>query len=174
MYTGTRDTNDIQSHPSLASSGRPSKRPNRRVAVVILLFTNLFPNSEDPNYGIFVYRRAQQLQDSLAHSVYVVAPVPYFPKWLSIPNRVRSLPRVSHWLKMSRIPWKEQWGSITVYHPRYFLVPALSAPFHGFLMFLGSLLLIVRLHKLLRFDCVDAHFVYPDGFAAVLLGKLLG
>src|SRR5438552_1030944 len=75
---------------------------------------------------------------------------------------------------MSRIPWKEQWGSITVYHPRYFLVPALSAPFHGFLMFLGSLLLIVRLHKLLRFDCVDAHFVYPDGFAAVLLGKLLG
>jgi teichuronic acid biosynthesis glycosyltransferase TuaC len=143
------------------------------VAVVILLFTNLFPNSEDPNYGQFVYCRARQLQEYLSHSVYVVAPVPYFPKWLSIPNRVRSLPRVSHWLKMSRIPRKEQWGVITVYHPRYFLVPAISAPFHGLLMFLGSLLLILRLHRRLRFDCVDAHFVYPDGFAAVLLGKLL-
>jgi glycosyltransferase involved in cell wall biosynthesis len=25
----------------------------------------------------------------------------------------------------------------------------------------------------MKFDCIDAHFVYPDGFAAVLLGKLL-
>jgi teichuronic acid biosynthesis glycosyltransferase TuaC len=141
--------------------------------VVILLFTNLFPNSEDPNYGIFVYRRARQLQEYLTHSVYVVAPVPYFPKWLPIPNSVRSLSRISHWLKMSRIPMKEQWGAITVYHPRYFILPALSAPFHGLLMFLGSVLLVLKLHMQLRFDCVDAHFVYPDGFAAVLLGKLL-
>jgi glycosyltransferase involved in cell wall biosynthesis len=74
---------------------------------------------------------------------------------------------------MSRIPIKEQWGAFTVYHPRYFLLPKISLPFHGLLMFLGSVLLILRLHMKLRFDCVDAHFVYPDGFAAVLLGKLL-
>jgi len=141
--------------------------------VVILLFTNLFPNSEDPNYGIFVGRTARQLQESLAHSVHVVAPVPYFPKWLPLPGKVRSLSRVSRWLKMSRIPAKEQWGGITVYHPRYFLLPVLSEPFHGVLMFLGTVLLILRLHAQLRFDCVDAHFVYPDGFAAVLLGKFL-
>jgi teichuronic acid biosynthesis glycosyltransferase TuaC len=154
--------------------GRSRKRiENWTVAVVILLFTNLFPNSEDPNYGIFVYRRAKQLCDRLAHSVYVVAPVPYFPNWLPIPRKVRSLPRISHWLKMSRIPVKEQWDGITVYHPRYFMVPTISAPFHGFLMFLGTILLILRLHKQLRFDCVDAHFVYPDGFAAVLVGKFL-
>jgi glycosyltransferase involved in cell wall biosynthesis len=143
------------------------------VAVVILLFTNLFPNSQDPNYGIFVYRRARQLRESLAHAVHVVAPVPYFPKWLSVPERFQSLPRIARWLKMSRIPAKEQWGGITVYHPRYFVLPKLSAPFHGLLMFLGAVLLVLRLHAQLRFDCVDAHFVYPDGFAAVLLGKLL-
>jgi glycosyltransferase involved in cell wall biosynthesis len=149
------------------------KGPNWMVDVVILLFTNLFPNSEDPNYGIFVYRRARQLRESFAHSVYVVAPVPYFPNWLPIPNKVRSLPRISRWLKMGRIPVKEQWGGITVYHPRYLILPACSVPFHGFLMFLGAVLLILRLHTLLRFECIDAHFVYPDGFAAVLLGKLL-
>ncbi|MGB8988577.1 MAG: glycosyltransferase family 4 protein [Candidatus Sulfotelmatobacter sp.] len=143
------------------------------VAVVILLFTNLFPNSKDPNYGIFVYRRARQLRESLAHAVYVVAPVPYFPKWLPVPSRLRSHPRIARWLKMSRIPVMEQWGGITVYHPRYFLLPILSAPFHGLLMFLGAVFLVLKLHAQLRFDCVDAHFVYPDGFAAVLLGRLL-
>jgi teichuronic acid biosynthesis glycosyltransferase TuaC len=141
--------------------------------VVILQFTNLFPNSDDPNYGIFVYRRAKQLCESLAHSVFVIAPVPYFPSWLPIPRKVRSLPRISHWLKMNRIPAKERLGGITVYHPRYFMVPAISKPFHGFLIFLGTILLVLRLHARLRFDCIDAHFVYPDGFAAVLIGRLL-
>jgi teichuronic acid biosynthesis glycosyltransferase TuaC len=141
--------------------------------VVILLFTNLFPNPDDPNHGIFVYRRAKQLCESHSHSVHVVAPVPYFPGWMPIPNRLRSLPRVSNWLKMSRIPAHEQQGNITVYHPRYFMVPTFSAPVHGFLMFVGAIFLILRLHARLRFDCVDAHFVYPDGFAAVLIGRIL-
>jgi len=40
-------------------------------------------------------------------------------------------------------------------------------------MFLGSFLLARRLHRKFHFDCIDAHYVYPDGFAAVLLGKVL-
>jgi glycosyltransferase involved in cell wall biosynthesis len=40
-------------------------------------------------------------------------------------------------------------------------------------MFLGSLRIASRLHKLKPFDCIDAHFVFPDGFAALLLGKVL-
>ena len=45
---------------------------------------------------------------------------------------------------------------------------------HGWLMFLGSYLLVRRLHYQLDFDCIDSHYVYPDGFAAVLLGRWLG
>ena len=41
-------------------------------------------------------------------------------------------------------------------------------------MFAGSMSLVRRLHKENRFDCIDAHYVYPDGFAAALLGKKLG
>jgi glycosyltransferase involved in cell wall biosynthesis len=40
-------------------------------------------------------------------------------------------------------------------------------------MFLGSFGLSRRLHAEMKFDLIDAHYVYPDGFAAVLLGKLL-
>lgn len=44
---------------------------------------------------------------------------------------------------------------------------------HGLLMFFGSLRAARRLHREMRFDCIDAHFVYPDGFASLLLGKIL-
>jgi len=47
-------------------------------------------------------------------------------------------------------------------------------PLHGVLMFLGSVWQARRLHKTVRFDCIDAHFIYPDGTAAMLLGKVLG
>jgi glycosyltransferase involved in cell wall biosynthesis len=45
---------------------------------------------------------------------------------------------------------------------------------HGLLMFRGSCRLACSLHKDRPFDCLDAHYVYPDGYAAVRLGKLLG
>lgn len=44
---------------------------------------------------------------------------------------------------------------------------------HGISMFLTSLPLLKRLNKAMQIDCIDAHYVYPDGFAAVLLGKWL-
>lgn len=46
--------------------------------------------------------------------------------------------------------------------------------FHGVLMFLGSFALLRKLHRQIGFDCIDAHYVYPDGLAAVLAGKLIG
>jgi teichuronic acid biosynthesis glycosyltransferase TuaC len=46
-------------------------------------------------------------------------------------------------------------------------------PLHGLLMFLGSLRCVAALNRQTKIDCIDAHFVYPDGFAAMLLGKYL-
>ena len=47
-------------------------------------------------------------------------------------------------------------------------------PLHALLMFLGSIACVRRLSRSAKIDCIDAHFVYPDGLAAVLLGKMLG
>lgn len=30
------------------------------------------------------------------------------------------------------------------------------------------------MHRLHNFECIDSHYVYPDGFAAILLGRVLG
>lgn len=41
-------------------------------------------------------------------------------------------------------------------------------------MFLGSLFAARKIARRIKFDAIDAHYVYPDGFAAALLGKVLG
>jgi teichuronic acid biosynthesis glycosyltransferase TuaC len=129
----------------------------------ILTFTTLFPNSVQPVHGIFIYQRMLHVARRPGQTVQVIAPVPYFPRWI----------KSTRWGKISRIPKKEKIGELTVYHPRYLLVPGISMPLHGLLIFLGSLATVWRLQRQDEFECIDGHYIYPDGFAAVLLGKLL-
>lgn len=129
----------------------------------VLTFTSLFPNREKPLLGIFIFQRMAHFAARPGNLVEVIAPVPYFPRWI----------RFSRWKKEGQIPEEEKIGNLTVHHPRYLLVPKISMPFHGLLMFLGTLLTARRLHREKKFDCIDAHFVYPDGFAALLLGRCL-
>lgn len=129
----------------------------------VLVFTSLFPNREKPLQGIFVFQRMVHFAERSGNQVQVVAPVPYFPRWI----------HVTSWASEGKIPHAEEIGPLTVYHPRYPFLPKISMPLHGVLMFLGCFLTVHRVHKQTPFDCIDAHFVYPDGFAAILFGKLL-
>jgi glycosyltransferase involved in cell wall biosynthesis len=129
----------------------------------ILTFTSLFPNKIRPLHGVFIYQRIRHLAGR-GHLVQVVAPIPYAPGWLP----------VGRWRAMAAVPKAEQVGELDVRHPRYLLLPKVSMLAHGWLMYRGSVGLVERLHERYRFDCVDAHYVYPDGFAAVCLGRRLG
>lgn len=116
------------------------------------------------NQGIFVYQRTAALADLAGNEVVVVSPMPYFPRWI----------KTKRWRSASEVPDEEVVGKLTVHHPRYLLLPKVSMLLHGISMFLGSFLRCAALHKKFHFECIDAHFVYPDGFAAVCLGKALG
>jgi glycosyltransferase involved in cell wall biosynthesis len=129
----------------------------------ILTFTSLFPNAADKTFGVFIYQRMAHVNKRPGNQVVVVAPVPYLPSWL----------KSSRWGAMARIPRVEQIGELTVHHPRYLLLPKVSMAVHGLLMFLGSFRLVLKLHRELKFDCIDAHYVYPDCFAAVMIGRRL-
>ena len=129
----------------------------------ILTYTSLFPNQNQPLKGIFIWQRVAQLARRQANRLTVIAPTPYAPHWVPS-KRLRSL---------ATVPSRETIEQLTVYHPRYFLVPKVSMPLHGWLMFSGTVGLARRLNGEMKFDCIDAHYVYPDGFAAALLGKLL-
>jgi teichuronic acid biosynthesis glycosyltransferase TuaC len=132
--------------------------------VHILTYTSLFPNSEQPNHGIFIYQRVAHLARRPGNAVSVIAPIPYYPRWA--PGKSRQT--------FSKIPPQERIGDLCVEHPQYPLVPKISMPIHALLMAFGSLRVARRLHAKNAFDCIDAHFVYPDGTAAMLIGKILG
>ena len=131
----------------------------------ILTFTKLYPNEQMPLHGIFVARRVTALAHNFGHQAEVVAPVPYFPRFL---------PARGEWKKLQLVPNLEKRDGISIHHPRYFNPPKIGMARYGHWMAQGSFSTMKAcLHNGFPFDVVDAHFVYPDGFAAVQLGKRL-
>lgn len=125
----------------------------------ILSFTTLYPNNVWPNHGVFVRERMRHVHRRDGSQLRVVAPVPYFPP-------IRTGPR---W-KYSQVVREEIRDGVPIYHPRYFMTPKIGMITYGTLMFLSVLPLMRRLHRQFDFDVIDAHYVYPDGMAAVLCG----
>jgi len=64
-------------------------------------------------------------------------------------------------------------NGVEIFHPRYFLIPKISMGFQGFSLFLSSLKLIREVYRTFPFDLIDGHYIYPDGFAATLLAKMM-
>jgi glycosyltransferase involved in cell wall biosynthesis len=132
---------------------------NKRLRV--LIYTSLFPNSVHPLRGNFIMERIRHLQPLADLSV--VAPVPYFPL-LNIHSR---------WQEFSKIPRSENIDGLELTHPRYIVLPKTGMLTHGFSMFLGSIRQVASKLRHETFDLIDAHYVYPDGFAAMMLGSYL-
>jgi teichuronic acid biosynthesis glycosyltransferase TuaC len=131
----------------------------------LLTFTTLFPNAEQPNHGIFVENRLRHLLAS--HDVHstVLAPVPFFPS---------PAQRFGLWGAYARVAPRETRHGLTIHHPRYPVIPRLGMSVAPFLLYQASLRALRRLMADgLRFDVIDAHYLYPDGVAAVWLGRRL-
>jgi glycosyltransferase involved in cell wall biosynthesis len=127
----------------------------------VLVFTSLYPNSQQPNLGIFVENRTRRLA-SAGIEVQVVAPV-FEPVWpLSLLTRFRKqLP-----------PLVETRHGLTVHHPRVPQVPGLWQRNPGAMV--GSCLTLLRTIKRdFSFELIDAHYFFPDGSAAATLGEML-
>jgi teichuronic acid biosynthesis glycosyltransferase TuaC len=135
----------------------------------VLTFTSLWPNGLQPSFGIFVKHRVVALAEQPGvSSVRVVAPVPYFPKALAFDF----VP--AQWRQKALIAEREVIGGLETFHPRYFNPPKVGMRWYGRWMAAGTLGLVKRLHAERPFDLIDAHYVYPDGAAAVQLGASLG
>lgn len=132
----------------------------------ILTFTMLYPNSAQPRHGIFVEQRLRHLVGSGEVWARVVAPVPWFPMGHSLFGKYASYARV--------VPCEERHG-ISVWHPRYPAIPKIGMTLAPFLLAAASTSVLHHLSKdNFNFDLIDAHYFYPDGVAAILLGRRLG
>lgn len=129
----------------------------------ILTFTTLFPNSEKPGHGIFVETRLRHLVASGKVEARVVAPVPWFPS---------SNPRFGDYAKQARVPRAEQRHGLQVLHPRYPTLPKIGMNVAPLLLAQSVKPAIARmLDEGYDFDLIDAHYFYPDGVAAAMLGR---
>lgn len=125
-----------------------------------LVLSSVFPNPRQPTLGVFVRERA--LRVARRSEVQVVAPVPWFPA-----NRLIRGERVA------AIPPVRRDGALEVHHPKFFCIPRYLKWLDG-LTYAASLVPFVRsLRRRFAFDLIDAHFAYPDGLAAILLGKVV-
>jgi glycosyltransferase involved in cell wall biosynthesis len=129
-----------------------------------LTYTSLFPSRVFPLKGVFVKHRAAAVAQLLGEKPRVVAPVPYFP----------NISGFGEWSRMGSHPGEEELDGIRIWHPRYFMTPKLGMAIYGPSMYWASRGLVRRLFKERSFQVLDAHFAYPDGLAAVLLGRMLG
>jgi teichuronic acid biosynthesis glycosyltransferase TuaC len=126
----------------------------------LLVFSSLFPSHKRPNAGVFIRERMFRVAQKVP--VIVVSPVPWFP--------FQGILR--YWRPHFRPqPNSYEQQGIQVYFPWFLSIPGLLKSCDGFFMALGSLSTLIKLRK--QFNIIDAHFAYPDGYAATLLGKWL-
>lgn len=130
-----------------------------------LLFSTLYPNSIRPRHGIFVETRLSHLLASGQVETRVVAPVPWFP----FQNKM-----FGDYAKHATVPRYEERNGIRIEHPRYLLLPRIGMNLAPLAMALGAYPTVRRLiREGFDFDLIDAHYYYPDGVAAALIGKWL-
>src|SRR5690242_14797674 len=132
----------------------------------ILTFSSLFPNPDQPGHGLFVAERLRHLLASGKIEAQIIAPVPRFP------SRSRIFGRYA---RFASVPRKSSWQGRQVLHPRYPILPGPGWYLTPFLMAQALRPLVARVLRGGRgFDLIDAHYYYPDGVAAALLGSWLG
>jgi teichuronic acid biosynthesis glycosyltransferase TuaC len=131
----------------------------------LLTFSTLFPNAARPNHGVFVENRLRHLVASGAATSTVIAPVPWFPS---------AAPRFGDWGRHARAPRAEERNGLAVLHPRYPVLPRIGMTLAPWLLFRALLPVLRAMHARDPVDAIDAHYLYPDGVAAVWLGRQLG
>jgi glycosyltransferase involved in cell wall biosynthesis len=95
----------------------------------------------------------------------VIAPVPYVPP----------VPGPGYYRQFRRIPERDTRSGVEILHPRFAIAPGRA--FRGIeaaSYFAGVRGLADRVWEESGFDLIHGHFTYPDGVAAVLLGKRYG
>ncbi len=129
----------------------------------ILTFTSLYPNNVQTTHGIFVESRIRELARTEGVSLQVVAPCPWFPLGSRAFGRYGEFARILKY---------ETRGGIPVYHPRFPLLPKVGMGIAPFLMYAAAKPVLRRLVESGgSVDLIDAHYFYPDGVAAALLGS---
>ncbi|HNR76893.1 MAG TPA: glycosyltransferase, partial [Parvularculaceae bacterium] len=132
----------------------------------LLTFTTLYPNAAMPAHGVFVENRLAAWRRRTGGEARVIAPVPWFPS---------AAPLFGRYARFAAAPAAEERHGIAIRHPRYVLPPKIGmnyAPIALARVFERAARALLAEGD--QFDLVDAHYLYPDGVAAVRAARALG
>lgn len=131
----------------------------------VLTLSTLFPDATRRNFGVFVERQTLGLAAHPDVDLRVVAPLGLPPFPLRLRGRHAAL---------ARLPLGEQWKGRDVYRPRFLALPGTAGRFHAAALIRALEPLLASLRQDFPFDVIDASFFFPDGPAAIAMGKRFG
>ena len=129
----------------------------------IVVLSSLFPSAVQPMAGLFIRERMFRVGQRMPLAV--VAPSAWFP--------LQGLLRRFKPGFRPGAPRHETQQGLDVWFPRFFSLPGVLKRLDGWFMALGAWPRLRALQRSGRLDLLDAHFGYPDGDAAVRLGRWL-
>jgi teichuronic acid biosynthesis glycosyltransferase TuaC len=129
----------------------------------VVVFSSLFPSAVAPAAGAFIRERMFRVAERVP--LVVVSPQPWSPvDWIVRMKRPSFRPK---------LPRFETLDGVDVHRPRFLSLPAVGKTMDGLSMGACSYPLLRRLVRTFRPTLIDGHFLYPDGYAATLLGRWL-
>ena len=131
----------------------------------VLTLSTLFPDATRPNFGVFVERQTLGLSRLDGVDLRVVAPIGV-PPW--------PLSRHARYRDFADVPRHETWHGLDVRRPRFVNLPGTAGRFHARALVWQLKPLLTALRHDFAFDVIDAEFFFPDGPAAIALGKHFG
>lgn len=128
----------------------------------VLTLSTLFPDASRPNFGIFVERQLLSLVERDDVEVRVISPRGIPPWPLSGLDRYRAL---------RDLPERERWKGLEVHRPTFLNLPRTGGRFHAAMLERAVIPVIEAIRGEFPFDLIAAEFFFPDGPAAVALGR---
>lgn len=131
----------------------------------VLTLSTLFPDASRPNFGIFVGRQTLGLAAHPGVDLRVIAPIG-LPPW--------PFSRHPRYAGLAALPARETWKGLDVRRPRFPVLPSTGGRFHARALVAKLTPLLAEIRHDFAFDVIDAEFFFPDGPAAVALGRRFG
>jgi teichuronic acid biosynthesis glycosyltransferase TuaC len=129
----------------------------------VLVYSSLFPGKANPNAGIFIKERLFRLGQHVP--IVIVSPQVSSP----FDRFIRLFSKNYRTLQ----PELETLEGVDIWRPRVFSIPKFGKALDGWFMARGSRAVVQQLVKEFKPTIIDAHFAYPDGYAATRLARLV-
>ncbi len=131
----------------------------------VLVLSTLFPNHIRPLFGTFVERQTLGFAARGDVTIQIVVPRGLPPAPFDRHERYRA---------DASLPNREDWHGVPLYRPRFLHLPKIGSRYDVPMMTRALLPVLREIRQDFAFDVIAAEFFFPDGPAAVALGRALG